>query len=397
MKFKDLKFKLNNERLVVYLYNIFKFEIPIEELENLGLYEISEHEFLGDENRFNFLISKHIKNLVNLLSNNPSVYIHSNSEIPLIGSNYFGIVDRNTNIIELKPLTSCNLGCIFCSVDEGINSKKKIDYIIEKDYLIEEFKNIVKQKNCDEIEALVNPQGEPLLYARLSELISDLSKISEVKNIAINTNATLLTKDKVDELIKAGITRINFSLNALSKAKADELAGAKYNLSQVKEIIEYTSKKININIAPVWAHKMNDSDIEDIIVFTKELQAKTNKIIFLGIQNMMEYKFGRNPAKQIGWDEFNAKISSLEKKYDINLRNAESFKFIETKQLKKPFKKNDIIEAVLMLKGRLRNEILATSENRVISVINCHEKIGKKIKVKLIRSKHNIFTARTLS
>ena len=63
------------------------------------------------------------------------MYIHQNSGIPLIGTNYFGLVDRDTNIIEFKPITSCNIDCIYCSVAQ---EKRVMDYVVEKDYLVQE-------------------------------------------------------------------------------------------------------------------------------------------------------------------------------------------------------------------------------------------------------------------
>lgn len=392
MKYEDLSFEINDKGINVRLYNIFEFLIPKNELDKLDNLKVDKNELTcKNEKKIDFLISKYITSLKNTISGKPALYIHSNSEIPLMGTNYFGLVDRGSNIIELKPLTSCNLNCVFCSVDEGIDSKKQIDFVIEKDYLIEEFKKITNFKKTDKIEALINPQGEPLLYARLGELIADLNKIKEVETISMNTNGTMLTKSRIDELVKAGLTRINFSLNALDTKKADKLAGTKYNVDRVLEVIEYASKLVDINIAPVWVDGMNDTDIEDVIEFANSL--KTKKTVFVGIQNMLAHKFGRKPAKQIEWEDFEKRIKKLEKKHRIDLHGKSTFNFFKTKEFNKPFKKGDNITIELISKGRLNNEMLGKSSDRIVSIINCHHNIGKKLKVKIIRSKHNIFTA----
>jgi uncharacterized Fe-S cluster-containing radical SAM superfamily enzyme len=39
--------------------------------------------------------------------------------IPLVGHIAFGVIDRGTNIIQVRPTSLCNLNCIFCSVDAG--------------------------------------------------------------------------------------------------------------------------------------------------------------------------------------------------------------------------------------------------------------------------------------
>ncbi len=393
MEFQDLKFKEEND-LVVTLYELFEFVIPKEELNKIGKYELTDHSFKGNEKKFGFLISKYITNLKHKQTKKNALYIHSHSEIPLIGSNYFGLVDRNTNLIEIKPLTSCNLSCTFCSVDEGPTSKKRIDFILEKDYIVQEFKKLIKQKKCNQIEVCINPQGEPFLYSRIVELIQDIAKVPEVKIISVNSNGTLLTRNKIDKLVKAGLTRVNFSLNAMGSKAAQELADSKaYNLNKTLEIIKYASKKLNLNIAPVWLKGVNDTQIVPLIKFVKELEKETDKTIFLGIQTLLHYRFGRNPVKEMPFEEFSTKLKELEKEYDINLTSSPNFNFINTEKLPKPFKKNQVIKVKIFCEGRVKNEMLGVCENRVISIINCFENVGKTVKAKIIKTKHNIITA----
>ncbi|HDD34251.1 MAG TPA: radical SAM protein, partial [Thermofilaceae archaeon] len=45
--------------------------------------------------------------------------------IPLIGHLAFGIVDRGTNLLQIRPTSSCPLSCVFCSVDAGPASKRR--------------------------------------------------------------------------------------------------------------------------------------------------------------------------------------------------------------------------------------------------------------------------------
>ena len=50
---------------------------------------------------------------------NKILYIDDNSSIPLMGIDFFGVIDRGTNVIEVKPLTLCNLKCKYCFVAAG--------------------------------------------------------------------------------------------------------------------------------------------------------------------------------------------------------------------------------------------------------------------------------------
>jgi len=404
IKFKDLEFNDDNDKIKVVLYRLFYFHIPRNELENIADFKIGRNHIEFKDvsekkanNKFNSLLSKYFPELKYSLNNNKAIYIHQNSGIPLIGNSAIGLVDRNTNIIEVKPLTGCNLNCIFCSVDEGISTKKKVDFVVEKDYLVQGFRKLVEYKQCDEIEAHINTHGEPLLYSPIVELVRDLKNTKGVRVISIDTNGMLLTKELVDKLAEAGMTRINLSLNALDDNLAKKMAGtSEYNIEHIKKIARYIPEKMDLIISPVWVPGMNDKDMPKIIEFAKKVGAGKN-FPPLGIQNFLNYKQGRNPVKQIPWEEFYERLEYLEKEHDIKLKDTFSdFNVKPTKKLPQPFKKNDVIKATVVCEGRYKGEKIAASKERSITLPNCKAKVGDLVKVKITRSKHNIFYALSL-
>ena len=401
--FKDLSFEEKDSNIKVKFLRTFYFYTDKSALKTIGDYKIDKNkiEFVNiNENRanrkFNILLLKGFTQLKNSLNNKPAVYIHKNSGIPLIGTTYFGIIDRGTNLIELRPITGCNLNCIFCSVDEGLSSKKRVDFVVEKDYIVEELKRIIDFKNENDIDAHINSQGEPLLYADIVDLVADIEKIPQVKSISIDTNGTLLNKQLIDDLAKAGLTRINLSLHALSQEIANKMAGTSYNLKKVMEIAPYIPKKMDLIIAPVWLPGYNDKELVKLAKFAQEIGAG-KRCPAIGIQNFLNYQFGRNPVKSVSMDVFYKKLRDLEQKHSIKLICDEvDFKIKKSSQLQKPFKKGDIVKAKLVCPGRLNNEMLAVAQNRVISVPNCYQQHGF-IKLKIRRTKHNIFLGELLS
>ena len=414
LTFKDLSFEEKNNKVRINFLKMFYFDIDESLLKAIGNFKISKNKIeFSDINgkraqrKFNILLSKGFTQLKNRLDNKPTIYIHKNSGIPLIGTTYFGLIDRGTNLIEIRPITSCNLNCIFCSVDEGLSSKKKVDFVVEKDYLVEEFKKLVDFKQEEYIDAHINAQGEPLLYANIVELVADIAKIPEVKSISIDTNGTLLNKQIIDDLAAAGLTRINLSLHALSPKIADKMAGTSYNLKKVMEIAAYIPKKIDLIITPVWLPGYNDEELVKLAKFANEIGAG-KKCPAIGIQSFLNYQFGRNPLKAVSMDTFYKKLRDLEQKHSIKLICDETdFKIRKCLELPKPFKKGDIVKAKLVCPGRLNNEMLAVpcesdklslasfTENRIISVPNCYKKRGS-VKLKIKRSKHNIFLGELL-
>ena len=69
------------------------------------------------------------------------------------------------------------------------------------------------------------------------------------------------------------------------------------------------------------------------------------------------------------------------------------YKWIETKEYKKPFKRNDIIKAEIMGQGRYKTERIAAAKNRTIMLpkVQRDYKKGDMVKVKITKSNHNIF------
>jgi len=402
LTFKDLSFEEKGEKVRINFLKIFYFEVDKSLLAPLGRFKAAGNkiEFSGisdskAQRKFNMLLSHGFTQLRNRLNNKPTVYIHKNSGIPLMGTNYFGLIDRGTNIIEIKPITSCNLGCIYCSVDEGPLSRRKVDFVVEKGYLVQELKALVDYKGEDYIDAHINAQGEPTLYADMVELVRDIAKIPQVKSISIDTNGTLLHKKLIDELAEAGLTRINLSLNALDQKIADKMAGFPYNLKKVIELAHYIPKKMDLIIAPVWLPGYNDDELIRLAKFAQEVGAGKN-CPPIGIQNFLDYRFGRNPVKPVELEVFYKKLQDLEQKHGIKLINDEKmFKIKKCKELPKPFKKGQVIEAELVFPGRLPGEMLAVANNRLISVPSCYKHEGK-VKLKIKRTKHNIFLGQLL-
>lgn len=397
LTYQDLSFQEENNKVKVNFMGIFYFYLDKSLLDKIAPSRINTNtisfENIGDERarrKFHFLLEKGFQNLTNGLNHKKTIYIHKNSNIPLIGTNYFGLIDRGTNLIEVKPITSCNLECIYCSVDEGPRSRRKTDFVVEKDYLVEEFKKIVDYKAVDDIDAHINAQGEPFLYRDMISLVEDIAKIKQVKTISIDTNGTLLTKQLIDRLATAGLTRINLSLNALDSKIADTLAGFPYNLKKVMEIAAYIPKKMDLIIAPVWLPGYNDEELPKLAKFANKIGAGRN-CPAIGVQNFLPYKFGRNPVKAASMDLFYKKLKKMEEEYGIKLiYGMEDFKVNPVKELPKPFKKGRVIEAEIVFSGRLKNEMIAMADNRLISIPNCFKEQGF-VKVKIKRTKHNIF------
>ncbi len=398
LQFSTLSFQNKEDALQVTLLRLFQIIIPTEEVEKIGTFSLADAHTIDfpkldqekAETKFSFLLAKYFNKLKNKLTGNPVTYIHRNYGIPLIGNVAFGIVYRNSSIIEIKPVTSCNLDCVYCSISEGLSNKKH-DFVVEKDYLVEELQKVIDFVN-EPVEVHIGVQGEPFLYADMENLFADLQAMDKVHTISIDTNGTLLNKEYIDRIAKYDKLQLNLSLDAIDEEKAKLIAGTKnYNIGHVKETITYASKKLKVIVAPVLTQGYNEDEMEKIIQFIKSLEVQP----ILGIQNFLKYKTGRDPADEIPWEKFYGMLGEWEKKYDIKLKlSKEDFNIRKTREMPKPFKEGDVVSAVLKCPDRFPNSSIGVANGRNISVPGCSFKEWKKVKVKIVRDKHNVFVGR---
>ncbi len=253
--------------------------------------------------------------------------------------------------------------------------------------MIEEFDKLsrIKKHSC---EANIGPQGEPLIYPRIVELVQGLSSLDNVGVISINTNGIRLNKRLIDDLARAGLTRINLSLNALDQELATSIAGKTYPLEHVLRMIDYAKDKISILIAPTIIPGINDDQMGGLVRLSKSLKSEFPTI---GFQNFLNYKRGRNPVRQRSWEEFFSMLKQFDE--SLLLKHKEGynpFNIHEEKTLEKPFHRGDTVKAEAVLPGRYKGETVVSAKNRCITV-NEEIPMGKSVNVRIVRDKHNIF------
>ncbi len=392
--FEMVSFHEEENSIVVNLYKIFELVIPKAAFSSqihakgnvLTIEETSEEEV---RERFRVMFTTYLPGLRSIVTKKPAYFIHGNSGIPLIGSLAFGIVDRGTNMLEVKPITGCNINCTFCSVDEGDDSRKSRDYVVEREYLVRELEKVLAFKE-EIMDIWLNTQGEPTLYAELIQLIGDIRHLRLVGKIALITNGTLLSKYFLTEVKEAGLGQLDVSINAISDKKSKELAGTnRYNSAQVRDMVEHAIQiGIDVVIAPVYLKGVNEQDIKDIVAFAQSIGCKK-----VYVQNFLLYRFGRNPTKQVRWKAFGKFLTELQSTYPAIDLFAKDHTLKNTKPLPKPFKTGECVEAVVVVPGRYPDELLAAAKGRCITLREMKglDNIGKKIKITITRDKDNIF------
>lgn len=171
---------------------------------------------------------------------------------------------REIDYLRISLTDRCNLRCTYCMPEEGIEEKLSHDDImsLEETYLlIKHFVNLG-------IKKIRFTGGEPLVRKGIINLIEKVKNLDGVEEIALTTNAILLNKMAKD-LKKAGLDRINISLDTLDAKKYKKITRGG-NLSLVLEGIE---EAIKVGLTPVKINTVlvggfNDDEIKELVDLT---------------------------------------------------------------------------------------------------------------------------------
>ncbi|WBW99506.1 GTP 3',8-cyclase MoaA [Oceanirhabdus sp. W0125-5] len=172
---------------------------------------------------------------------------------------------RKINYLRVSLTDRCNLRCTYCMPEEGIIKKSHDDILHFKDIL-----KVIKAASNLGVKKVRFTGGEPLIVKGVDELIYETSKIQGINDISLTTNGILLS-DKIHDLKRAGLNRVNISLDTLDKDKYKAITrGGELNkvLDAIDKCQELGIKSIKINA--VLIKGFNDNEIESFIKLTKE-------------------------------------------------------------------------------------------------------------------------------
>lgn len=191
------------------------------------------------------------------------------------------VYDKYNRIIDYMRISvtdRCNLRCIYCMPSEGIRHvhfKNVLTY--------EEIIRIVKIAARLGVRKIRLTGGEPLFRRDLHILIESMNKIPGIEDIGITTNGLLLKK-YAQVLAKAGLRRVNVSLDSLQTNRYREITRGG-DVRQVFEGIHAAEKAgllpIKINMIPIRG--INDDEIEDFALLTKYSSYHVRFIEFMPI------------------------------------------------------------------------------------------------------------------
>ncbi len=119
--------------------------------------------------------------------------------------------ERKINYLRISVTDRCNLRCIYCMPEDGIKMLQHSEVIT-----FEEIVEVVRVAVRMGVDKVRITGGEPLVRKGIVELVGMLAAITGISDLSMTSNGTLLSRYAAD-LFKAGLSRVNISLDTLDK------------------------------------------------------------------------------------------------------------------------------------------------------------------------------------
>ncbi len=161
---------------------------------------------------------------------------------------------RPINYLRISVTDRCNLRCMYCMPAEGVKLLSHQDVLT-----YEEIYTIARAAAELGISKVRITGGEPLVRLGLPELIWMLRGIDAIDDISLTTNGILLSR-YASELKRAGLRRVNISLDTLRQDRFEFITGSDYPLSQVLQGIEASR---SVSLSPVKLNMVVMAGIND--------------------------------------------------------------------------------------------------------------------------------------
>jgi len=192
---------------------------------------------------------------------------------------------RKINYLRISVTDRCNLRCRYCMPEEGI------PLISHQDILAyEEILRIVRVFASEGISKVRLTGGEPLVRKGMVSFICDLSKIEDIKDLSLTTNGILL-KEFAQDLRRAGLKRINISLDSLKRERFYQIT----RRDEFQRVWEGIEEALRVGLFPVKINMvaiqgLNDDEIENFARLTLHLPVTVRFIEYMPSGNGEEWK-----------------------------------------------------------------------------------------------------------
>ncbi len=168
---------------------------------------------------------------------------------------------RRIEYLRLSVADKCNLRCFYC-LPEGHKDFEQPDHWLRFD----EIERVIKAFAELGVGRVRLTGGEPLVRKNLHQLAASLSALPGIEDLSLSTNAVLLERH-AENLFKAGVKRINVSLDSLNPERFKAITGG-----ELAAVLSGLQAARRVGIAPIKINMVamkgiNDDEFENMVTY----------------------------------------------------------------------------------------------------------------------------------
>jgi cyclic pyranopterin phosphate synthase len=161
---------------------------------------------------------------------------------------------RRHHDLRVSLIDKCNLRCTYCMPGEHMEWMPGADLLTA-----DEFVRVIGVAVANGVTEVRLTGGEPLLRPDLVEIIEGIASLPSAPSIAITTNGIRLAKN-IDALVKAGLQRINISLDTLDTQRFVQLT----RRNELHAVLDGIDATIASGIRPIKLNAVLMRGINDV-------------------------------------------------------------------------------------------------------------------------------------
>lgn len=167
---------------------------------------------------------------------------------------------RLIDYLRISLTDKCNFRCVYCMPEEGVIPMDHDELLS-----IEELETIVRVATRIGIRSVRLTGGEPLVRKGVEDLIESIAAMDGIENISMTTNGVLLPK-MADDLKRAGLSRVNISLDTLDPDQFTQIT----RIGQLESTLKGIETALQVGFNPVKVNAVVVRSLDqDFLEFAK--------------------------------------------------------------------------------------------------------------------------------
>ncbi|HET9029295.1 MAG TPA: GTP 3',8-cyclase MoaA [Candidatus Aquilonibacter sp.] len=209
---------------------------------------------------------------------------------------------RPITYLRVSVTDKCNLRCVYCMPEEGLAWLRR-DELLTYEEIIE----LVKAAASTGVRSIRLTGGEPLVRRDLHRLVAGIAAVAGIDDIALSTNALLL-EDQLDDLVRAGLRRVNVSLDTLQPDRFERIA----RRPGLEKVLRGIDAALAAGLAPVKINcvVMRGSNDDELEAFAELARDREVYVRFIEVMPVHE-NLGMQSDTYLSSDEILARIGAI--------------------------------------------------------------------------------------